>query len=187
MRPHILASSPAIQQSSSRWRLTRSLMATAAVGAILCSAAAPAFADTDTDTVVASVVVNPSITLTGLTAAFSLTGDISSTVERIGAVSFLVSSNNPSGYAVTVEAAANTLSAQTPTNTDTIPIGALSVREGGSNAYAPISSVTPVTVHSQATPSAAVGDALTNDYRVEIPFVTPDTYTATLNYVATTL
>ena len=187
MRPLLLTSSPTTQQSSFQRRVTRSLLATLAVGAILSSATAPAFADTDSDSVEANVVVNPSLTLTGLTAAFTLTGDINAAVEGLRAVSFAVSSNNAAGYAVTVQSDSDTLDPTTTANTDTIPIGALGVRESGSSTYTPVSDATAVTVHRQTTPSLAAGDALGNDYRIDIPFVNPDTYTTTLNYVATTL
>ncbi len=54
-------------------------------------------------------------------------------------------------------------------------------------AYTPVSNTAPVEVHTQTGPSAEAGDDLSNDYQMTIPFVRSDTYTGTLNYVATTL
>ncbi|MDQ1398789.1 MAG: hypothetical protein QOK20_721, partial [Acidimicrobiaceae bacterium] len=37
--------------------------------------------------------------------------------------------------------------------------------------------------HQQNAASAPLGDAVSNDYQVQIPFVAPDTYSATLEYI----
>ncbi len=42
------------------------------------------------------------------------------------------------------------------------------------------------TVHSQTGPSGANGDAVSNDYQMLIPFVRPDQYSVTLDYIVTT-
>jgi hypothetical protein len=123
--------------------------------------------------------------MTGLTSAFTLSGAPGDTVTSTGAVSFNVRTNNISGYTVTVQAATATLVAATLGNTDSIPISALRVREG-TNTFVALSNTSSVTVHDQDTESAELGDALTNDYRVVIPFVNSDTYTVTINYIAST-
>jgi hypothetical protein len=45
----------------------------------------------------------------------------------------------------------------------------------------------PARGHSQSTRSANGGDDLSNDYQLRVPVVNEDTYSATLDYVATTL
>lgn len=161
------------------------------VALLLTGLAQPAFAapgDTSTDTVLANVGVTSAITLSGLTPAFTLNGLPGATVAGPAAVTMLVETNNIAGYSVTVQAADNELlPADTTANTDVIPIGALSVRETGTTSYTALSDTNPVTVHTQATRSASGGDAISNDYQVVIPFVNADLYTATLDYVATTL
>ncbi|MDT4974021.1 MAG: large repetitive protein, partial [Pseudonocardiales bacterium] len=42
----------------------------------------------------------------------------------------------------------------------------------------------PVITHTQDAPSAPGGDAVSNDFRINIPFVPSGTYSVTLNYVA---
>jgi hypothetical protein len=147
---------------------------------------ASALALTSSGSTSAHVAVGTSITLSGLTASFTLSGDIGTTVTQNGAVTMNVLTNNLLGYTVTVRAAAATLSG-TGGNTDTIPIADLKVRETGGVAFLPLSNSLPVLVHTQATPSGGSGDSLSNDYQVVIPNVAGDTYSVTLNYVATTL
>lgn len=161
-----------------------SLIALVCVGTGSASAAA---GGTDTGSTTANVEVATAIDLTGLTPSFSLSGLPGATVTGLGAVTMTVQTNNLAGYAVTVQSATATLSPAAPTNGDSIPIGALSVRETGSTAYTPLSNATATTVHTQAVRSAEGGDELSNDYQVVIPFVNEDTYTTTLNYIATTL
>ena len=98
-----------------------------------------------------------------------------------------VKTNKFAGYDVTVQAETDTLVATDPDNDDSIPIGALKVRETGESAWSAMTDATPLTVHSQGARSAEVGDTVRNDYHVQIPFVATDTYSVTLDYVATTL
>jgi hypothetical protein len=100
-----------------------------------------------------------------------------------------VFANNATGYTVTVQPATATMTGAIVGNGDTIPVGDLSVEETGAGAYVPLSGTAATTVYTQATPSAATpGDALSNDYEFStpIPNVIPDTYSVTLNYIATT-
>jgi hypothetical protein len=154
--------------------------------AILAGGTLPATAAEDGGSTIGHVEVSNTISLNGLTAEFTLTGLPGATVSQAGAVAFNVETNNLAGYNVTVQSATTTLVADTPANTDAIPIGALSVSELGVD-FTPISATTPFVVHTQATRSVEGGDDLTNDYSVDIPFVNTDTYTVTLNYIATTL
>jgi len=171
----------------------RALVTTATAAAFMGVAALPASAvpgSTSADTTVANVSVNSAINLAGLTPDFTLNGADGATVTGQNAVSMSVTTNNLAGYAVTVQAASATMVAQTAGNLDSIPIANLSVREhttAGAGAYTAMSATSPITVHTQAARSAAIGDAITNDFTVNIPFVNEDTYSATLNYVATTL
>lgn len=129
------------------------------------------------------------ILLTGLTSSFTLNGLPGATVAGPAAVTMNVATNNAAGYNVTVKGETETLVADTPTNPDSIPIGALSVRRTGAGGYTPLAgpSGNAVTVITKATRSAVGGDALSNDYSVDIPFVNTGRYTATLDYIATTL
>ncbi|MEV5968233.1 hypothetical protein AB0L70_41085 [Kribbella sp. NPDC051952] len=135
----------------------------------------------------ANVAVSSAIALTGLTPSFTLTGVPGATVTGLGAVTMKVTTNNLAGYAVTVQSASATMDAAASGNADSVPIGALSVRETATTTFGALSSTAAQTVHTQSTRSAEGGDSLSNDYQVVIPFVNEDTYTATLNYIATTL
>lgn len=156
-----------------------------ATAALVAVGSLAAFAAEDTGSTDASVDVTTAISLTGLTDAFTLTGAPGDTVTEAGVVAFNVRTNNASGYIVTVQAATSTLVAEAPGNVDSIPISALSVREG-TDAFAALSSTTAVPVHDQATRSAELGDDLSNDYQIAVPFVNSGTYTVTLDYVAST-
>ncbi len=164
------------------------LMAGAALLAF--GATAPAMAapgDTSTDTTIANVEVNSAIVLTGLTPAFTLVGLPGATVTGDNAVAFNVETNNAGGYAVTVQAQEDSLDPADADNVDVIPIGNLRVRESGTGAFTSVTDAAPVTVHTQAVRSDEGGDDLSNDYQVSIPFVASDTYSVTLDYVATAL
>jgi hypothetical protein len=160
--------------------------ASAAAVAATAGFASAAPGDTATDSTDAHVAVNSSIALTALSDSFTLTGIPGATVAQNGAVTFTVETNNLAGYAVTVQSRTATMPG-TGGNLDAIPIGALSVRETGTTLFKAMSAASTAQVHTQPTRSAEGGDALSNDYQVVIPFVNTDTYTATLDYVATTL
>jgi hypothetical protein len=164
-------------------------MAVASV-AMMGGSASAAPGDTSSDTTVANIGVTSSIALTGLTSSFTLNGLPGATVTGAGDVSFNVETNNISGYAVSVQAATPTLVAATAGNLDSIPIGSLQVRQsvvGTPGGWTSISSAGAVTVHTQSGRSALGGDAIGNDYQILIPFVAEDTYSATLDYIATAL
>lgn len=165
--------------------MQRSLLGVAVAAALIGSGAGAASADQDGGNTTANVQVDLAITMTGVTPSFTLVGMPGATVTETEAVSFNVETNNLAGYGVTVEAAGSTLTPAAPGNTDSIPIAALKVSPGAGN-WSDIAA-TPVSVHSQATRSAAGGDNLSNDFKMLIPFVNADTYSVTLNYVATTL
>jgi hypothetical protein len=170
--------------------MLRGVVFGAAAAAAVCMTAASAAAapgDTAEGSTDANVAVDSSIVLSGLTDEFTLSGIPGATVSQIGAVTFNVKTNSLAGYSVTVQSQTATL-AGTSGNADAIPIGALFVREtGATTAFIPMSATGTALVHTQTTRSAEPGDSLSNDYRVVIPFVNEDTYTATLDYVATTL
>jgi hypothetical protein len=170
------------------------LTAALAVGLAGTAFAQPGI-DTPPGSTEGNVEVTSSITLSALTPSFLLTGIPGATQTGNGAVTYNVQTNNTAGYAVTVQGMSATM-AGTGANTDTIPIGAVSVKESSgavntTNAAYKAVTVGSQQIHTQATRSIAgvggVGDALSNDYQVVIPFVNSDTYTATLDYVATTL
>ncbi|MEU8083038.1 putative Ig domain-containing protein [Micromonospora sp. NPDC049101] len=132
------------------------------------------------------VVAAQSITLAGLPAGFTLTGRPQQVVGRPEAVTMTVTTNSPTGYAVTVRGLAPELVGANPENPYTIPIENLRVRESGTSVFRELSDVTPVVVHRQPGPSAPGGDAIGNDYEVSIPAVVADEYSTTLEYVAIT-
>ncbi len=169
--------------------ILRSAVGAGAVALLAVGLAGTASAAEDTDSTDANVAVASSIVLSGLTTDFTLSGIPGATVAGPAAVIFNVETNNLAGYAVTVQSQTATMEATAAGNVDSIPIGALSVRETGTTPYFPVSEdpLETVTVHTQATRSAEFGDNLSNDYSVDIPFVNQDTYTATLDYVAATL
>lgn len=142
-------------------------------------------ADSQDSRCVASVpVAQQVISLTGLTPSFTLAGLPDSTVSSDGTLTMTVATNSSSGYVVAVQAASPSLTGTTPGDTDsTIPIDRLSVRETGTSEFQPLSASTPLVVHRQDEPSSPGGDAISNDFRVQIPFVPSDTYAGTLDYI----
>jgi hypothetical protein len=139
--------------------------------------------DTDLPCFTTTPVAARSITVTDFTSSFTLTGLPNSTVSSDGALTMTVTTNSASGFLVSVRPTTATLTGAVPGNTETIPIGQVEVRESGTDAFRPLSDLGPLTVHKQDTPSAPGGDAVSNDYRVEIPFVPSDTYSAGLEYI----
>jgi hypothetical protein len=174
------------QNRQTRNRALRAMGVLATTAALVAGGSLAANAATDTGSTDGHVLVNTAISLSGLTSDFTLTGLPGATVTEAAAVGYTVETNNLAGYNVTVQAATSTLVADTAGNTDSIPIAALGVSEVGTT-FTPLSNTTAFVVHSQATRSAEGGDDLTNDYQVAIPFVNTDTYSVTLNYIATTL
>lgn len=178
--------------STSRKVLQRTLVTGAVAAFVAVSAgAASAVPDPGTGNTVANVQVGSFIELTGLTPSFTLAGLPGDTVstgdlDQSPTVNYTVTTNNRSGYNVTVQSESDTMSG-TNANIDSIPIGDLLVLpDGVGSVNTPLSDSTPVTVHSQETPSAETGDNLSSSYQMTIPFVSSDTYTATLDYVAAT-
>jgi uncharacterized repeat protein (TIGR01451 family) len=127
------------------------------------------------------------IAVSDLTGSFTLAGDPDTTVSQQGAVTMTVTTNSPTGYAVTVQPGGTQLVPDTPGNPDRIPITDLGVRLSGTPTYTALVPGTPVTVYSQDRASSPTGDGISNDYSVHVPFVRSDTYSATLDYVANTL
>jgi hypothetical protein len=171
-----------MRSSPKRRHLVAVPLLTAATLAAL-SPIAPAQAAQDTDTVTVNVDVGSGITMTLSATSFTLGGIPGSTDEQLGAVGLTVFTNNATGYSVTVDAAAATLGGVLG---GTIPVSDLEVKNSAGT-YTPLAVGAPITVHTQATPSGGTGDVLSNDYQIHIPAVAVDTYTGTLNYIATTL
>jgi hypothetical protein len=163
-------------------------LSVASVACVAVVNAAPAQADTASGDTQANVSVTGAISLTALTSAFTLAGTPGQIIEKLAAVSMRVTTNSFAGYAVTVAPLTETLDGVTAGNLDTIPTSDLNVeRTGGGGPYTPLAFGAPVEVARKTTASAAGGDLISNDYKITIPFVQPDTYTGTLEYVATTL
>jgi hypothetical protein len=176
------------KSSYQKW-FPRGLLLAAGVVVCIGGIAAPAYAvpgQTDAGTTQANVEISSAITLTGLTPAFTLTGVPGDTPTA--PVTMTVTTNNFAGYVVTVAPQTATLAGAVPGNTTTIAIADLEVLGSDVDAiYQPLAFGTPTVVGTKAAPSAADGDVLGNTYQMEIPFIQPDTYSATLDYVATTL
>lgn len=169
--------------------VTRTLVTAATAAAFVGMASVSASAapgDTATDSVVANVNVDSTITLAVNQTDFELAGDPSSTVAGPASVTGTVTTNNITGYSVGVQAATATLVAASTGNTDSIPIGNLSV-ESAAGVETPVSNTAPVITTTKATRSALVGDTFSDDYSVNIPNVNSDIYRVTLNYTATAL
>ncbi|OUC95397.1 hypothetical protein CA984_18865 [Streptosporangium minutum] len=133
-------------------------------------------------------MVDTSITLTGLTPSFTLRGVPGETVTENGAVSMRVTTNNAAGYVVTVRPVSTALVGSIAGNDDVIPTSLLEIRgPGQGNGFTSLAPGAPVQVASSAGRSAPGGDIVGNDYRITIPSVRSDTYSGTLDYVATTL
>ncbi|MEV5968235.1 putative Ig domain-containing protein [Kribbella sp. NPDC051952] len=124
------------------------------------------------------------LTLSGLTTSFLLTGLPNSTISSDGTVTMTVTTNSTTGYSVSVQATGTALLPATAGNPATIPIDQLGVRESGDADFVPLSSTDPVIVHQQNAASGPAGDAVSNDYQIKIPFVSSDTYSTTLDYIA---
>ena len=166
--------------------LHRTVLLAAFLAAFAAVPATAAAQPTDGSTGV-DVEVTTAITLTGPTAEFTLRGMPGATITGPNAVVLNVETNNIAGYLVTVQSRTPAMVANAPGNADAVPIGALAVRESGTDSFAPLSVTAPVTVHSQPVASEEGGDDLSNDFRMVFPFVHEDVYTAALDYVATTL
>jgi uncharacterized repeat protein (TIGR01451 family) len=123
------------------------------------------------------------LTVSDLTPSFRLTGPPGSTVQQDGAVTLTVTTNSFGGYAVGVRATEDRLHADG--TTDTIPIGQLGVRPDDSTPFFPLSPDQTIPLHSQDRASAINGDAVSSDYRVQIPFVDSGEYGTSLEYIVT--
>jgi hypothetical protein len=158
------------------------VLASVVAGGGVASADAGSTASANTN---ASVTVDPEISFGGITDGFNLEGLPGANVEQNNAVNMNVVTNNLAGYDVTVQSMSPALQPSLSGNPDTIPLSDLLVSGDSSNGFQPLTG--SVLVHTQDQRSAEAGDALSNDYEVNVPFVNQDTYSTTLNYIATTL
>jgi uncharacterized repeat protein (TIGR01451 family) len=140
----------------------------------------------DPGCVTSTAIAARTVTLTGLTPSFTLSGLPDTTVTSNGALTMTVTTNSSGGYMVTSQAASAALTGAAPGNMATIPIDRLGVRESGTQQFRGLSAEVPSVVHRQSVPSAPEGDAISNDYQVDIPFVPSDTYSGTLEYIVFT-
>jgi uncharacterized repeat protein (TIGR01451 family) len=155
--------------------LTNTVTSTA-TGSTCTTGAEPGCATTTT-------IAERTLTLSGLTSSFTLTGLPGSTITSDGAVGMTVTTNDPGGYAVTVQAETPSLVALHPNNSAVIGIDQLRVRESSGSVFEPLSNLNALVVHQQSAASAPHGDAVSNDYQIHIPFVPSDTYEGTLDYI----
>ncbi|MGW4424463.1 hypothetical protein [Streptosporangium sp. NPDC004631] len=163
------------------------LVAGATVGG-LSGRTAPARADTDTGSTTANVQVGLSITLSELSPSFTLTGNPGAAVTTGTPVTMRVTTNNFAGYNVTVQPAAATLVGAIVGNTDSIPMTLLEVNgPAQAGTFAALTPDTPLEVARKTSASDPDGDVINHNYRITVPFIRPDTYSGTINYVTTTL
>ncbi|MFI7056684.1 putative Ig domain-containing protein [Streptosporangium canum] len=140
---------------------------------------------TDPRCSVVTSVAATSMTLTGVTEDFTLTGPANTTVRGEDVVTMTVVTNSVDGYTVTARATATELVPVQPGVTAGIPVANLRVREHGTSAFRSLSTTDPVLVYDKPLPSAPGGDGISNDYEVDIPFVPTGRYTMTIDYIAT--
>jgi uncharacterized repeat protein (TIGR01451 family) len=138
--------------------------------------------DDATPCAIAVPVAARTISITGLTDDITLTGLPNTTVTSNGAVTMTVTTNSTGGYIVSVRSTSEVLTGADPGNTDVIPIEDLWVRGTGDTSFVPLS-LDPTIVEDRDSATSPAGDAVSNDYRVDIPFVDGDTYTGTLDYI----
>jgi hypothetical protein len=165
----------------------RGVIGFALAAALVGGSAGAAFAttgDTDGQSTNAHVAVAEGITMTGLSSGFTLAG-APGAVDTDNTVTYNVETNNVAGYTVTVKSE-NAAFVGTGLNTDTIPIGTLKVVDHNGD-LADVSSSATTLVHTQSGRSIDGGDDLGSNYQMLIPVKNADTYTATLDYVATSL
>ena len=134
-----------------------------------------------------TTILAQTLTLTGLTPSFTLSGLPNTTVTGLGATSMTVTTNSAGGYVVTVQATTGTLAPAILGNSDSIPISALSVGDSGTTLFTEVPGPAglPFVVQNQGSPTGPNGFAVSNDFKVAIPFVAPDTYSTTLEYIVT--
>jgi uncharacterized repeat protein (TIGR01451 family) len=142
---------------------------------------------TDDRCVTTTPLAARSITLAGVAPSFTLSGLPHTTVSLDAAVHMVVTTNSMGGYVLSVQAAASSLAAGAPGNGTTIPIDQLRERPAGTPAFRSLSSTSALLVSQSSTASAPGGDAVSDDYQVQIPFAPPASYSVTLNYVASAL
>jgi len=84
-------------------------------------------------------VVDPVLTLTGLTSAFTLAGVPATKVVGTATVAYNVETNNLAGYSVSVTSSHCRVTATLTGKSDVIPIGDLSASDSGLGTFAPLS------------------------------------------------
>ena len=138
--------------------------------------------DTQPPCATSTVVNDRSIQLNDLTESFTLEGPADAVVVNNGAISMTVDSNNPGGYQVTVQGESGELVSRTAVDGPTIAISELFFRGNGTAEFTPLST-DPQVVFARNAASAPDGDAVSSDFRMQMPFVDPDTYSVTLEYL----
>jgi hypothetical protein len=140
-----------------------------------------------------SVIVDGSImmSLDPADQSFTLQGSPGSTASGPdNSISYIVTTNNETGYTVSVHADTPTLAAATPGNSETLATGSI-VADGtalpgqtGSNGGRAVLDAGGV-IYSQATRSDATGDEHRTLFTANLPFITSDSYTGSITFTAT--
>lgn len=139
-------------------------------------------ADSPVGGITVSVAVLDGLTLSMVDTGIWLVG--APGADARDGLDYKVETNNPTGFTVAVHATSPTL-VGSENSLNTIPMSVLKVRDED-GAYVDVSQEA-VTVYRQSVESADGGEELITDFQMLIPVVMPDTYTGTLDYIASGL
>ena len=137
-----------------------------------------------------SVAVASSIAFT-IAPDFALTDGptaITTGSDVTGSVDWTVTTNSETGYSVTF-APVGVNMVGTSGNTDVIALSTVTwddAQNGIAGATLPAAITASNAIWTQDTRSSVGGDNHTNDFALTVPFVNSDTYSATLDYLAST-
>ena len=131
-----------------------------------------------------SVAVDSMLSLTMADSDVALSGvtGAADTSEPDSQMAYVVTTNNTAGYSVEITADQESLTGATPSNTDVIPVSAITASQDSTGK---LSAATPVQLHNQDKRSIEAGDQFVVGFTADIPFVNADTYTGTVTLTAT--
>jgi len=168
---------------NSPWRLAALAVLTVGATAVTGTPAAPARADTGPVNVTVNVTAALIFTISG---AVTLAGAPGDTPSDLNAVAMNVTTNNASGYTITV--APDTQFLTGPAGT--LPFGDLEIQHSVASTGTPVLPFTkvgfpgPLTLVNTVAPSAVGGDNYLDSYRMTIPVAASGSYTGVLTYTA---
>lgn len=160
--------------------------AASVAGAVAAAwAVAPAQAQEDTDTTTANIIVGGAITIADLDESFDIEGFPGDEAQTDDPVTFTVTTNNATGFNVTVQPDAAELTPADTENEDAIDFADLEVELiDDPGTFVSLNPAEPVEVYNQGSPTGDEGEDLAHNYELTIPFVQEDTYSGSITYVA---